>query len=200
MKKGLLIAIEGIDGAGKTTLAKALKKWLENIGVKAVIVKEPGNSVWGRKIRESYSKSLSVEEELRLFLKDREVNVREKILPNLRENSVVIMDRYYYSNMAYQGARGIDIEKIRIENLKIAPEPDLVVLLDCDPEICLSRIEKRGSEKNRFEELEYLKKVRDMFLKIAENEKAKVKVVNARRSVDEVFNDVKKLIEPILAN
>ena len=195
-KKGVLVAIEGIDGTGKTTLAEKLKSWLESRGFKAAIVKEPGNSIWGRKIRESYSENMDAMEELELFLKDRAVDVKENILPKLCEGYVVLMDRYYYSNMAYQGARGIDMHEIRSINENVAPEPDMVILLDCDPELCLRRIESRG-KRNRFESLEYLKKVRKNFLDIA-REDEKVKVVDASRSEGEVFEEAKKLLNQLL--
>jgi len=194
-KRGMLVAIEGIDGTGKTTLAEKLKNWLESRGFKAVVVKEPGNSIWGRKIRESYE-NMDAMEELELFLKDRIADVKENILPKLCEGYVVLMDRYYYSNMAYQGARGIDMHEIRSINEKIAPKPDMVILLDCNPELCLRRIENRG-EKNRFESLEYLKKVRRNFLNIA-REDERVRVVDAGRSEREVFEEVKKLLSQLL--
>ena len=116
---GVLIAIEGIDGAGKTTLARNLKKWLESRGYRVEVIKEPGDSVWGQKIRESYDRELDAREELELFLKDREENVRRKILPALKKGTIVIMDRYYYSTMTYQGARGIDVEEIRKRNERL---------------------------------------------------------------------------------
>ncbi len=186
----MLIAIEGIDGTGKTTLAKKLKDWLKSEGYEVVVVKEPGDSVWGRKVRES--SGLSAEEELELFLKDREENVKKKILPALERKAVVIMDRYYYSTMAYQGARGVDVDEIKSRNKKIAPEPDLVLLLDCEPEVCFDRIERRG-KTSRFEELEYLKKVRKLFLDIAERDD-KVYIIDASADEEEVFRKARDII------
>ena len=192
----MLIAIEGIDGAGKTTLARRLKEWLESKGHEAEVIKEPGDSEWGRKIRESYDRELDAREELELFLKDREENVRSKILPALRREAIVIMDRYYYSTMAYQGARGIDVEEIRRRNEEIAPKPDVVLLLDCEPEVCVERIKKRG-KANRFERLEYLKKVREKFLEVAEKDE-RVRVIDASRGFEEVFEEAKAIVEELL--
>ncbi len=192
----MLVAIEGIDGAGKTTLARRLKEWLESKGHEVEVIKEPGDSEWGRKIRESYDRELDAREELELFLKDREENVRSKILPALRREAIVIMDRYYYSTMAYQGARGIDVEEIRRRNEEIAPKPDVVLLLDCEPEVCVERIKKRG-KANRFERLEYLKKVREKFLEVAEKDE-RVRVIDASRSFKEVFEEAKAIVEEFL--
>ncbi len=190
----MIIAIEGIDGAGKTTLAKKLKEWLENLGKEVIIIKEPGESEWGKKVKRG---AKSVDEELYLFIKDREINVKEKIIPSLKKGKIVIMDRYYYSNMAYQGAKGIDIDVIRNMNETIAPKPDIVILLDCDPEICIDRVKKRG-KTSRFEEVNYLRKVRDKFLEIAKKDK-KVKIVNAEKSIDEVFKEAKKIVKDFLS-
>ncbi len=190
----MLIAIEGIDGAGKTTLAKKLKKWFENRGMKATIVKEPGESEWGKMVRE---RNFSAEEELELFLKDREVNVKEKILPEISKGNVVIMDRYYYSNIAYQGAKGLSIDEIKAKNERIAPKPDIVLLLDCSPEKCVERVKKRG-KTSRFEKLDYLKKVRELFLKIASTDE-RVKIINAEKSEKEVFESAIKIIEEFLS-
>jgi len=159
----MLIAIEGIDGCGKSTIAKYLKEELERRGFDVVLLKEPTNSRWGRKIQESMEKRLPPEEELRLFLLDRKYDVERNILPALKEGKIVIMDRYYYSNIAYQGARGINPEKIRKMNEEIAPKPDLVILLDAPPELCIERIKMRETLPNEFEKLDYLKKVREIF-------------------------------------
>jgi len=168
----MLIAIEGIDGSGKTSLAKFLEKKLKKLGFDAILFKEPTKSKYGRKIMES--DNLSPEEELELFILDRKYDVENNILPALREGKIVLMDRYYYSTMAYQGALGLDVEEIRRRNEEIAPEPDLVIFLDIDPEKAISRITRRG-KADRFENTDYLKKVREIFLSLND----KMVVLNA---------------------
>jgi len=194
MRRGLLIAIEGIDGAGKTTNARELFSYLENLGYQVLLLKEPSDSIYGRKIRSS-EKRLPAEEELRLFLLDREIDVKERIIPALEEGKIVIMDRYYYSNMAYQSARGIEAEKIRELNERFAPKPDLVIILDVSPETALERIKARG-KRTAFEEKEYLERVRENFLKIADE---RTVVVNAERPLEEVreeiFYTVRRLLD-----
>ncbi len=113
-KKGCLVSIEGIDGAGKSTQIRLLDEWLRRSGIDAVILKEPTDGVYGRQIRQNAAahKPVSPEEEMRLFMLDRREDVRHNILPALVAGKLVIMDRYYLSNIAYQGARGLDPAKI----------------------------------------------------------------------------------------
>lgn len=168
--RGVLIAIEGIDGAGKSTQSMLLKRALEQRGYEVVLLKEPTDGVWGSEVRRlaRLGRYASPEEELELFLRDREENVKQNILPALESGHVVIMDRYYPSSMAYQGALGIDPQLIRERSERIAPVPDLVVVLDVPPEVGVSRILKRGERPNYFEDKEYLRAVRDVFRHIAE--------------------------------
>lgn len=186
-----LIAVEGIDGAGKTTVAKHLCDFLSKLGYDCVLLKEPSESVYGEKIRSS-ERRLPAEEELRLFVLDREIHVREKILPALRSGKIVIMDRYYYSNIAYQSARGLDAKKIREINESFAPKPDLVILLDVSVETALRRIAER-KKLTAFEEKEYLKTVREKFLELVDD---RVVVINAEDELDVVK---KKAMEIVLS-
>ncbi|MBN2244466.1 MAG: dTMP kinase, partial [Candidatus Aminicenantes bacterium] len=108
LKKGILIVFEGIDGAGKTTQAEALMERLQKRGLRVLFLREPSEGKWGRLIRQKAAQedSLSPEEELDLFQKDRQENVRLNLKPALREKKIVLLDRYYFSTMAYQGAKG----------------------------------------------------------------------------------------------
>ena len=149
---GILIACEGIDGAGKTTQARLLGAALEGIGADVVASKEPTAGPWGKRLRESASSGrLSPAEELELFIKDRREHVETTIQPALRKGEVVILDRYYFSTAAYQGARGYDPERILAENETFAPEPDLLVILHVPTAVGLQRIGARGDEANLFE-------------------------------------------------
>ncbi len=184
----MLIAIEGIDGAGKTTVARYLFEELRRRGYDVVLLKEPTESEYGRKVRELLRSGKSNPHlELELFLKDREWNVRNNVLPALESGKIVIMDRYYYSTVAYQGASGIDIEYIRRLNERF-PKPDLVIILDVRPEVALKRIEDRRRE--RFERLDFLRRVREIFLSIKNN----VVVVDAERDLETVKSDVLNVV------
>ena len=193
MKKGILIAIEGIDGSGKSVIAKELVNFLNAAGYDAILLKEPTDSIYGEKIRKS-TERLPPEEELELFLLDREIDVRKRILPALEKGKVIVMDRYYYSNIAYQSARGIDAEKIRSMNEKFAPKPDLVIVLDVSPETALRRIKHRG-RLTAFESQDYLEKVRENFLKLADD---RTIVLNAERGIEDVKKDVFAIVKQLL--
>ncbi|MEM0350943.1 MAG: dTMP kinase [Archaeoglobaceae archaeon] len=191
--KGVLIAIEGIDGAGKTTIATHLLKFLQDKGYECVVFKEPSNSVYGEILR-SLKENLDPEEELKLFLLDRKVDVEERIKPALEKGKIVIMDRYYYSNIAYQSARGINAEEIRKMNEEIAPKPDLVILLDLSPEKAMERIKSRG-RSTVFERKEYLEKVRKKFLEISDD---RTLIVNAERDLEVVKREVESAVMKLL--
>ena len=165
LKRGLLIVLEGIDGSGKTTQARLLAGALRRAGLEALSFREPTRGRWGREIREKARRpdSLTPEEELALFLKDREEDVARNILPSLRRKKAVVLDRYYYSTIAYQGAKGISRARIRRLNERFAPGPDLVFILDVDPGRGLGRIKGRPKKEPLFERKEYLARVRRIF-------------------------------------
>jgi dTMP kinase len=165
LKRGLLIVLEGIDGSGKTTQARLLAAALRRAGLEALSFREPTRGRWGREIRKKARRpdSLTPEEELTLFLKDREEDVARNILPSLRRKKAVILDRYYFSTIAYQGARGLSRKRIRRLNEKFAPRPDLVFVLDVDPARGLGRIEGRPKKEPLFERENYLARVRRIF-------------------------------------
>ena len=128
---GHLIILEGIDGTGKSTQAKLLANSLRDQGHRVVLSREPTDGACGRRLRESATTGrLSPEEELQLFHQDRREHVETLIEPSLHGGEIVILDRYYFSTMAYQGVRGFDPQEIRRVNEEFAPQPDLLLLLD----------------------------------------------------------------------
>ncbi len=187
--EALFIVFEGIDGSGKTTQSEMLRKFLMEKGIKSRWMREPTDGEWGREIREILKgeEMPGAEEMLGLFIRDREDDVRRNILPSLKENISIIMDRYYYSNAAYQGAMGLSPEEIIRENRKMSfPEPDRVYLIDTTPELALERLAGRNSngERELFEREAFLKKVRDIYHRIAgEN----FLIVDGSGNVDEIF-------------
>ncbi len=164
---GLLVAIEGIDGAGKSVQARAVAAALEGRGLAVVLTHEPTRGPWGRLLRESATRGrLAPAEELEAFLRDRAQHVEELIRPSLAAGKVVITDRYYFSTVAYQGARGFDPAELLRRNEALAPEPDLLVLLDLDPASSHDRIGRRDGRTNAFESLAELERVRQIFLSL----------------------------------
>jgi dTMP kinase len=149
------------------------------------------------KLRQSMADGrLDLDEELDLFLKDRAEHVAQVIRPALEQGKVVILDRYYLSTAAYQGARGADPDAILLANEAFAPAPDLVLLLDFDPAAGLQRIRARGDQPNTFEELEQLREVRRIFLGIP---RPFMRRVDAARSPEEVWEECRTLFDAALA-
>jgi dTMP kinase len=154
---GILVVFEGIDGAGKTTQAGLLEERLRPLDVEIVRTKEPTNGVWGRRLRASASTGrLAPADELHAFLEDRKEHVATLIRPSLAAGKVVIVDRYYFSTAAYQGARGADPDELIRINEEFAPKPDLLVLLAVTPGLGIARIQQRGDAGNLFEREEDL--------------------------------------------
>ena len=123
---------------------------------------------WGRKIRALYGggrENVHADEELRWFLKDREMHVQEVVRPALAAGSIVVLDRYYHSTIAYQGARGgFSTEELERKNREIAPAPDLTVILDLEVRESLRRVcEERGDRANTFENEQYLQQVKSIY-------------------------------------
>jgi dTMP kinase len=164
-KPGKLVVLEGIDGSGKTTQAKTLMRRLRARGIAAAFFREPTRGKWGRLIREKAGRadSLSPEEELDLFVRDRREDVERNLAPALAGGKIVVLDRYYFSTIAYQGAKGIDPGRIRRLNERFAPKPDLVFVIDVEPARGLSRIEGRKRREELFEREDYLVSVREIF-------------------------------------
>ena len=166
MNGGRLIAFEGLDGSGKSTQLELLAAHLRATGCDVVTTREPTEFPSGQRIREMArsGEQLEPEEELRWFVEDRRVHVDQVIRPELRAERIVLTDRYYLSTVAYQGARGLDYEKILADSEAEFPIPDLVLLLEIDPQIAFERVHARGSEiEGVFEQRAFLSRVASVF-------------------------------------
>lgn len=199
MKKGLLIVLEGIDGAGKSTQAKGLVRRLRYRGIDAVSLREPTRGRYGREIRRlaKAADSLTPSQELDLFLLDRRENVDKRIRPALERGRVVVMDRYYLSTIAYQGAKGLDPGMLRRVNERFAPKPDLVVILDLPAGDGLGRIAVRKSRDLLFEREGYLRRVRAIFRSFRGRRFVHLDAGRDRREIaDEILAKVLGLLKP----
>jgi dTMP kinase len=186
----MFIVFEGLDGSGKTTQARLLVERLRKVSKKAVYLKEPTDGEWGRKIRRIASEGrehLSPEDELRFFINDRAEDVEKNIMPALENGVVVVMDRYYFSNMAYQSALGVDIREIIRLNAGF-PKPDMVFFIEIAAEDGLERIGSRAGGANvGYEKIEFLKKVHEAFER---PELGSMIRLDGKRTVEEISGEI----------
>ena len=203
------ITFEGGDGTGKSTQIKALERHLAACGRSFVSTREPGGTPLGKLIRQALlevgKQPIGSPTELFLYLADRAQHVQDVILPALDSAKLVLCDRYTDSTLAYQGyGRGIDIEVLRVLN-RIADrgvKPDLTLLFDCPVEVGLSRTAKRLAEEgaareDRFEreKVEFHERVRVGFLALARAEPERFRIIDASRSVVEVTQEIKSIVD-----
>lgn len=199
MTKGLFITFEGADGCGKTTQLNLLADYLRKKGIEVVTTRETGAKGLGEKIREivlHYDGEISSNAEAFLFLADRAQNVDKIIKPAIDKGAIVLCDRHTDSTLAYQGyGRGVDLAQARMLN-KLATSglvPDLTLVFDVDVETSMSRV---GNTKDRIESagVDFHEKVRNGYLQIAKEEPDRVKVINSNDSIENIFEQVKSII------
>jgi dTMP kinase len=167
---GVLIVLEGIDGSGKTTLARGIADSLRALRFDVVETKEPTDGPIGRRIRELAKlgrEQISAEEEFQLFHADRTEHTATVVRPQLLAGKVVVQDRSYFSTIVYQGDRGLDRERLRMISESVAPRPDVLLVVDVPAEIAVERIRRsRPFVKDDFETLETLSRIRQVFLEL----------------------------------
>ena len=190
----LFLVFEGIDGSGKSTLSSMVHRHYLDRGVPAVRLAEPTGGEWGGRIRELLQSGSAPppEEQLRLFILDRDQDVRFNIRPALEKGEMIILDRYYYSNAAYQGAAGLDADRIIDENRKRGfPGPDRVYLVDLPPRTALERVRGRGGA-DAFESEPFLEKVRERYLHLRNG---KFLVLDGEKAPDALAREIIEDIE-----
>lgn len=168
---GRLLVFEGIDGAGKSTQLEWLAAYLKSRRKPVLCTSEPyENCPAGRRIRELARAGtlLAPEAELALFVEQRRAHVDEVIKPGLERGDWVLSDRYYFSSVAYQGARGLPWKKILADHeAGDFPRPDLVLQLDIPAKQALERVHgRRGPGEPAYEEEEFLTRVRKIYREI----------------------------------
>lgn len=198
----MFITFEGIEGCGKTTQAKLLYQWLIDRGKETILTREPGGTPSAEELREFILREREEDfppfSELCLYIAARGFHVENLIRPALKEGSFVICDRFSDSTLAYQGfGRGIDVDLIEKMNEEATGglKPNLTFLIDLPVEVAFERLKGKKKDRLEMESLEFHRKVREGFLKIAEKEKDRVVVIDGRKSVDEIFNEVVKEVQ-----
>lgn len=202
MKKGLFITLEGADGSGKTTQLNKIVEYFEAQKIPYIVTREPGSTKLGQKVREILLNHDGVVDstcEMFLYLADRAQHIATVVNPALADGKIVLCDRHTDSTVAYQGyARGLDIERINYLN-NIATQglkPHLTLLFDVDTDVAMTRVGNRA-EKDRLEAegAVFHAKVREGYLKIAEQEPERIKVIDANLSVEDVWAQVLEVLK-----
>jgi dTMP kinase len=200
--RGLFVTFEGVEGSGKTTVAKAIAENLRQKGLTVVVTAEPGDTSVGRQIRQLLA---TVDErtawtETFLFLADRAEHVAKVIKPALERGEIVLCDRFTDSTIAYQGfGLGLPLEWLMQLN-SIATNglvPDLTLLLDIDPEMGLKRSQRETVFERR--SLDFHQRVRWGYLWLAKQEPHRVKVIDASQPLESVLTQAMRLVEEALA-
>ena len=209
----LFITFEGIEGSGKTTQIQLLRGYLERKGYRCRITREPGGCRIGDKIRDilmdTNNENLTPLSELYLIMANRAQHVVEVIEPALKNQSVLICDRFHDATVAYQGfARGMALDLIERLNQTVTKglNPDLTILLDCPVEVGLERARGRMEAGNvswkegRFEgeQEDFHQRVRDAYLTIAKAESRRIKVVDGLKGEHTVEQEIRQLVNPFL--
>ena len=197
-RAGYFLALEGVDGAGKTTLARRLADELRNRGYDVVLAFEPGDTPIGAHIRDLLldrsNRGLAPRTEAMLYAADRAQHVIEVIRPALERNAVVVSDRYVDSSRAYQGSgRALDDREITHLSRWATGglQPDLTVLLDIDPEEGLRRASRTGSgDRLEAETMDFYRRVRAEFLTLARRGRHRYLVVDATDEPDVILDRV----------
>lgn len=200
---GCFVALEGGEGAGKSTQARRLQDWLTAEGYEVVLTHEPGDTEVGQKLRRIVlspeTGEISHRTEALLYAADKAEHVDRVVLPALERGAVVVTDRYVDSTLAYQGAGRdlVDAEVERIARWATADlRPHLTVLLDLEPQAGLTRFEER--DRIEAESLEFHERVRAMFLQLATTQPQHYLVVDARKPVDEIEQLIRERVTPLL--
>lgn len=202
--KGLFIVIEGPDGSGKSTMAKKIGEYFSTKGRQIEFTREPGGTNISEKIRELILDRNNIEMNYRtealLYAAARAQLVSQSIIPWLDAGKIVISERYVYSSLVYQGiGRKLGVDEIKkINDFATAGlEPDMILFFDIDPEKALERkLNINGGDRIENENLSFHKSVYKGYKTIAKHY-SNIITINAERTIEEIYEDVKKIMNSI---
>lgn len=200
---GFLITLEGIDNSGKTTQAQRLSNYLKKKRHQVLLVRDPGGTKISEKIRKillDKRNHLSASTELFLYLAARYQLVSEIILPALKQNKVVICDRYCDSTLAYQGyGRGLNVNLVDNILKSFFPVPNLTILIDLPVPVAQKRFGINRPDRLEKEKLSFHQKVRRGYLEIAKKNRKRVKVVSGTSGIGQISQIIKKIVDDFLS-
>jgi len=198
MKRNFFIAVEGLDGSGKSTQVKLLAEKFKAKGIKIHTTSEPTNSRIGLIIKDIFKHKMEADHRTiaALYAADRLDHLTNKtdgILKKMEEGYHVITDRYYFSSYAYHGVH-MDMDWVIQANSLSADllRPDLNVYIDTSPEISMKRLNRGRNSIELYETIENLKHVREKYFEAFEmlREKERVFITDGNRSADEISSDI----------
>lgn len=205
MGKGLFIVFEGGEGSGKSTMLHRVAEWLRGLNIECITTREPGGIKISENIREIIldkdNTNMDSRTEALLYAAARRQHLIEKVVPAINDGNIVLCDRFIDSSLAYQGyARNLGIDEIYNINKFAIDEymPDLTLFFDLNPEEGLRRINNDNNrEVNRLdlEKMDFHYKVREGYNILLERYKNRIVRIDASKSIDEVFNEVKNILE-----
>jgi dTMP kinase len=208
----LLITFEGVEGSGKTTQIKRLKRYLIKKGIPCKVTREPGGCPIGERVRKILlnpnHQEMSPLSELLLYEASRAQHVKEVIKPSLKKGGVILCDRFSDASIAYQGyGRKVDLKWVeKLNHLSSQGiKPDLTFLLDCPSDIGIKRALQRNQalkkeREGRFEreKIQFHQRVRRGYLSIARKEPNRVKVIDTRQGEEKVFEKICRIVEELI--
>lgn len=199
MKKGIFITFEGTDGSGKSTQIGRFAAYIQSRGYDMLLTREPGGTPVSEKIRSIILDPENTEEspvtEALLYAASRAQLVSEKIKPALEKGTVVICDRFVDSSLAYQAyARDLGDDVLKINEFAVqGVMPDITFFLDIDPASAQKRRTERGtSDRLENEGIGFQIRVYEGYKKLIEKSPERFRVIDAKKSPDEVFEDIVK--------
>ena len=205
MKKGFFITLEGIEGAGKSTMVNFIEDFLTKIGHDVIKTREPGGTKIGEQIRaillKNENNNLTADTELLLMFAARAQHMNEIITPALSSGKTILCDRFIDASYAYQGGgRGIDASRINLLEKWIQSylTPDLTLLFDLDVSVGMARSQKR-STADRFEQEKsiFFEKVRACYLKRAEDEPDRFRIINSGLPLQKVEDEITAILSKL---
>ncbi|MBV1776878.1 dTMP kinase [Burkholderiaceae bacterium DAT-1] len=208
MSKGCMIVCDGGNGAGKSTVLKAIEAHLRARGHEPVMTREPGGTPIGEKIREILLSPDTPEmcdvTELMLFTAARAQHVRERIIPAIEAGKIVVSDRFDSATISFQHySRGLSLELIQqLNGIAIGSlRPDMTIILDLDPEVGLRRViarENGALDRMEQESLVFLHKARHGYLEQAKADPDHFVVIDAAQSLEKVIADVLAVVDLLI--
>jgi dTMP kinase len=208
----LFITFEGVEGSGKTTQIKRLRRYLNRKGIPCKVTREPGGCPIGERIRKillnPHHREMSPLSELLLYEASRAQHVREVIKPLLKRGTVILCDRFSDASIAYQGhGRKVDLKWVeRLNHLSSQGiKPDFTFLLDCPSDVGIKRalhrnqaLKKEKEDRFEREKIQFHQRVRRGYLSIARKEPDRVKVIDTRVGEEKVFEKIRKIVDELI--